>query len=174
MGAGKTEVGRVLARLLGRKFRDTDAMVQRREDRSISEIFTEYGEAAFREMESEAIREAAATPGAVIACGGGAVLDPANLELLRSAGVVVYLKPSFAAAKARIGSGEGRPLLQKKDPAAALAEILKSREPLYRGSADHVIDADGPVREVALAVLEALGKGSNGVSRDEPLPANPP
>lgn len=174
MGAGKTEVGRVLARLLGRKFRDTDAMVQRRTGMTISQIFEEDGESAFRVLESDALRDAASTAGAIIACGGGAVLDAGNVRALQAAGIVVYLKPSLAAAQARIGSGEGRPLLEGADPAAILAGILDTRDRLYRDAADYVIDADGPVDEVARSVLAALGKLPHASPDDQSLPAAPP
>lgn len=153
MGAGKSEVGRRLGRLLGRQFHDTDRMVENKAGKTVEEIFRDDGEAAFRSLESAAVKEAVRAPGSIIACGGGVVLDPSNIEVLRSSGVVVYLRPSLQAAAARIGPSDGRPLLDTDDPLSTLAKLQESREPLYSQAADHVVDADPDVQEVARAVL---------------------
>lgn len=156
--AGKSEVGRALARALGRRFRDTDAMVERKKGMGVSSIFEAEGENAFRKLESEAVLQAVETPGAVIACGGGVVLDPSNVKALRGSGMVVYLRPSVKVASLRVGSGKGRPLLGGGDPESALSRLIEEREPLYLRAADYVVDADGGVAEVTQGVLEVLGK----------------
>ena len=160
-GAGKSEVGRRLARLLGRPFVDTDHEVESQDGRSISRIFSEEGEDGFRLLEGQAVTEAAATSGAVISCGGGAVLLPSNVEALRSAGVVIYLKTSPEVAAARLGLAEGRPLLEGGSVLQRLSELIRQRDALYARAAHHVIDADAPPGKVAEAIaslLTAAGK----------------
>ena len=158
MGAGKTEVGHRLAALLGRTFRDTDRMVEHRSGGSVGDLFEHSGEAEFRRLEAAAVAEASQTPGAVIACGGGAILDPANVEALRRGGIVVYLKVSPEVAASRVRSGKGRPLLEGGDTLSKLAALIEAREPHYRQAADYVVAADAIVEDVAQAVLAAIGK----------------
>jgi len=158
-GAGKTEVARRLAQLLGRTFRDTDRMVEHKGGTSIMDLF-QSGESEFRRQEAMAIKEATETPGAIIACGGGAILDPVNVALLRSSGIVVYLKVPLEVAAKRVRSGEGRPLLQGPDAASRLAALMEVREPGYVEAADYVVAADGKVEDVAMAVMAAIGKTS--------------
>ena len=154
MGAGKTEVGRRLAERLDRPLIDTDALIVERDGRSVSEIFSEESEAAFRAREAEAVAEAVAVPGAVIATGGGVVLDPRNVEALRSSGQVVYLRASAAVAASRLGSGEGRPLLEGTPLGERIAQLIDSRESLYREAAHHEVDADGKPDDVVDALVE--------------------
>ncbi|MGI8426935.1 MAG: shikimate kinase [Actinomycetota bacterium] len=160
MGAGKTEVGRRLAQLLGRSFRDTDRMVEHKTSNNIADLFQWSGETEFRRLEATAIKEASQTAGAVIACGGGAIVDPANVAALRSGGVVVYLKVSLELAVSRVRSGKGRPLLEGGDVPSKLAGLLKDRETAYVEAADYIVDADGTVESVVSAVMLAIGKTS--------------
>lgn len=154
MGAGKSEVGRRLAQRLGRPLVDTDQLIVERDGRSVSEIFSEDSEAGFRAKEVEAVAEAAAVPGAVIATGGGAVLDPRNVEALRSSGEVVYLRASAAVAAARLGEGEGRPLLEGTPLGERIAQLIDSRHELYRQAAGHEVDADASPEDVVDALVE--------------------
>lgn len=141
MAAGKTEVGRALATTLGFEFCDTDDMVVREAGRSVEEIFAEHGEAGFREAERNAVVRAAARAGRVIACGGGAILSVRNYGVLKGAGPIVYLRTSVEELVARLGSGEGRPLLAG-DPAEAVPRLLAERSPAYETAADLVVDTD--------------------------------
>lgn len=154
MGAGKTEVGRRLAERLGRPLIDTDALVVERDGRSVSDIFSEESETAFRAKEAEAVVEAAAVPGAVIATGGGVVLDPRNVEALRSSGQVIYLRASAAVAAARLGSGEGRPLLEGTPLGNRIAQLIEDRQDLYRRAAHYELNADGKLEDVVDALVE--------------------
>lgn len=156
MGAGKNAAGRALAGRLSRPFLDTDELVERAAGRPIPEIWRAEGEAGFRAREAAALREAAAVPRAVIACGGGVVLDPAGVEALRVAGTVVHLEVPPGVAAARVGDGTGRPLLQGRDAPAALAAIIGEREPLYRAAAHRVVDAGRPLDEVVASILKAV------------------
>lgn len=147
-GAGKSEMGRRLAEALGRPLVDTDALVEKKHGRSVRQIFAEEGEFGFRAKESEAVAEATAVEGAVIACGGGVVLDPENVERLRSAGEIVYLKATPEVAAGRVGDASDRPLLEGTELGEQLAKLIEQRHGLYVKAADHVVDADGPPGDV--------------------------
>ena len=159
MGAGKSEVGDALAGRLGRMLLDTDLLVEQVAGMPIPEIFAREGELGFRALEAGAVRQAAAVPGAVIACGGGVVLDPANVHVLRRSGVIVYLRVSPAVAAARVGDGAGRPLLAGGDPAGRLAAVIEERSNLYEAAADLTVDADAPADAVAEAIVRSTGAG---------------
>jgi shikimate kinase len=157
-GAGKSTVGRRVAALLGRRFVDIDAEVERREGRTVAALFSASGEAGFREAEAAAVeaveREA---PGAVVATGGGAVLRASNREALRRMGQVVWLRADAAVLGARLARGAGgRPSLTGRGVVEELAEVLAAREGFYAGVADVVVDAAGGLDEVARAVVAAV------------------
>lgn len=161
MGTGKTSVGERLAAELAAPFVDTDALVERAEGRSVAAIFAADGEAAFRAAERRAITAALAVPRAVVATGGGAIVDPDNLAALRGAAPIVCLTapPAVLLERAR-RAGPTRPLLQEPDPAARIAGLLAARGPAY-GQADLTIDTstrglDDVVAEV-LAFLRRRG-----------------
>lgn len=140
MGAGKTTVGRTLARRLGREFHDSDHEIERRTGVKIPVIFEIEGEAGFRKREVEAIDHLTQLPNVVIATGGGAVLDPLNRERLGSRGLVIYLHAQPAELAKRLGRDRSRPLLQGVNPRQRLEELYAVRDPLYRETADLVID----------------------------------
>lgn len=141
MGAGKSTVGRLLARRLGLSFTDLDALIVAREGRSIATIFAVEGEPRFREIESELLRKIAFSPqGGVIATGGGAVMDPRNRETMRKGGVTVYLSLPFELLWERISSDSSRPLAQQGEESTR--ELFLSRLEAYR-DADLVIECDG-------------------------------
>ena len=157
MGAGKTTVGRALARRLGWRYLDSDEEVQRTTGRTVPEIFAADGEAAFRAQESRALAEGLASgPGVVVGVAGGAVLDPDNRRLLAGAGTAVWLRAGVDTLAARVGGGEGRPLLGR-DPASSLALLYEQRRPLYEELADVVVDVDGLSPEAVVEeILERL------------------
>lgn len=156
MGAGKSEVGAELARRLGRPFIDTDRLVEERAGVSIATIFEREGEPSFRILESAAVAEAVLVDGAVISCGGGAVTSESNVELLRKAGRVVYLKVDAATAADRLDGHTSRPLLKGTDTKYRLTELIAAREPIYEATADHVVESAGGTEEVVLRVLKVL------------------
>lgn len=157
MGTGKTTVGRQCARALGFRFVDTDKTVERRAGRSISQVFAEDGEPMFRQMEKEAIREAALRVHVVIATGGGAVLDADNVRALRSSGVVVWLCVGAEEIARRCRGRTTRPLLaDAPDLLERVRVMLAEREPYYRAAADAVVETTGlPCAEAARLVLSA-------------------
>ena len=145
MGTGKTEVGRRLARATSRAFVDTDNLVEVAAGRSVADIFAADGEARFRELEREAVRQAVAVPDAVVATGGGALLDSESRRVLLAAGPVVCLTATPEEILRRVGGGGERPLLAASTPSERLATIrtlLDARDASYR-LATHRIDTTG-------------------------------
>jgi shikimate kinase len=157
MGAGKTTVGQACAARLGRAFVDTDDLVVTLAGVPFDEIWRDGGEPRFRELERAAVADACASPDPlVIACGGGAVLDPDSRARLRAAGVVVWLRAPVDVLAARVGDGGGRPLL-RGDPAGVLARLERLREPAYEAAAHRVVDTgDHEVDAVADLVIDAF------------------
>jgi shikimate kinase len=154
MGAGKTTIGGRLARDLGWDYLDSDAEVERHTGRTVPQLLVEEGEPAFRAAESEALARAVrGTAPVVISVAGGAVLDRANRDRIAAAGHVVWLRARAATLVARVGAGEGRPLLGD-DPAAALERLLSVRTGLYEQLAQLTVDVDElPPDEVVRRVL---------------------
>jgi shikimate kinase len=143
MGAGKTTVGRLLADRLGWRHCDSDAQVMARTGRTVPELFAQQGEVAFRAEEERVLAEALSGPDpVVVSAAGGVVLSPANRTLLRRSGVVVWLRADPELLARRVGTGEGRPLLDD-DPAARLVELDAVRRPLYAEVAAATVDVDG-------------------------------
>lgn len=140
MGAGKTSVGKMLARRLGKTFYDSDHEIERMTGVKIPVIFEIEGETGFRARESRVIAELAQKQGIVLATGGGAVLAPCNRRLLAEHGTVVYLRATPHDLWMRTRHDRNRPLLQTADPLARLRELFDQRDPLYREIADVVID----------------------------------
>lgn len=166
MGAGKTAVGRRLARLLGLRFVDSDEAIVARTGVDIAYIFEREGEAGFRQRERDAIDALTREPGIVLATGGGAVLLPENRERLAARGTVVYLEASVDQQLARTRRGTHRPLLRTADPAARLSELMAIREPLYREVAHHVVTTDG--RKVAAVAAEIARRLAAGARMEQP------
>jgi shikimate kinase/3-dehydroquinate synthase len=175
MGAGKSTVGRLLARRLDLPFVDVDAVIVERGGRSVAEIFEAEGEAGFRQRERAALEEVLAGPDAVVACGGGAVLDPGNRAALQRAATVVWLDALPEVLAARVGADPDRPLLGDR-PVEALRRLAAARAEAYAAVADATVRADAEpetvVDRVALArhgivldALERLGDWTRGRRR---------
>jgi shikimate kinase len=152
MATGKSSVGRALAQRLSVPFVDTDVLVEKAEGRSVSEIFATEGEAYFRAAERAAISAALAVADAVVATGGGAVLDPENMRAMQAAAPIICLRASAEAIEARARTGgASRPLLAGPAPRERIAELLAQREPAY-ARADLLVDTTN--RDVADLVEE--------------------
>ena len=152
-GSGKSTVGAELAARLGVPFVDLDVEIERREGRTVPEIFRADGEAAFRALEAKELVRAATQDPSVVACGGGVVLEPANRITLRNTGTCVFLDVPIAVLRDRVRPSEERPLIRH---AGDLDELLARREPLYREFAGHVVDGTGSPGSVADAIVEEL------------------
>jgi shikimate kinase len=140
MGAGKTTVGKLLAKQMGKAFIDSDHEIEVRTGVRIPVIFEIEGEAGFRKREEAVIADLVKRPDIVLGTGGGAVLSAHNRELLRTHGTVVYLRGTPEQLYERTRHDRGRPLLQTEDPLARLRELYAQRDPLYREIADLVVD----------------------------------
>jgi shikimate kinase len=140
MGAGKTTVGRRLARRLGKTFYDCDEEIERATGVKIPVIFDIEGEAGFRAREARMLAELVARSDIVLATGGGAVLSADNRKLLSGNGVVVYLRAVAADLWARTRHDRNRPLLKTDQPLARLEQLYAERDPLYRSIADLIVD----------------------------------
>lgn len=156
MGAGKSTIGRHLAKALGLEFVDSDHEIERRTGASIPLIFDIEGEAGFRQREKKVIDELSQRKGVVLATGGGAVLDPENRAHLRERGKVIYLYATVDQLMVRTAKDRNRPLLQTTDPRGRLQELMLARDTLYREVADLVVDTGG--RTARSAEREILAK----------------
>lgn len=140
MGAGKTSVGRFLAKRLGKTFYDCDHEIERRTGVKIPLIFDIEGEEGFRARETAVLRELTALEGIILATGGGAVISADNRQQLAGNGTVVYLRASPADLWQRTRNDRNRPLLQTADPHAKLEQLFAERDPLYREVAAVIVD----------------------------------
>ena len=136
MGAGKSTVGKQLAKALGRDFYDTDKEIERRTGVSISWIFEMEGESGFRQREQKVLDELSQLKNIVLATGGGIVLAEENRRMLRSRGYVVYLSTSIEQLLRRTNKDKNRPLLQTDNPKETVKTLMAERTPLYQGVAD--------------------------------------
>ena len=143
-GAGKSSVGRQLARRLNVAFWDSDAVIEQRIGCTIREFFDREGEAAFRDLEAEVIRELCTGDDCVLATGGGSVLRPENRAVLHANGTVMYLRASPDQLYRRLKNDTKRPLLQVADPLQALKDLYAVRDPLYRETAHFVMETGRP------------------------------
>ncbi len=141
-GAGKSTLGRQLARRLGRSFIDADAELERKLGVTIPTIFEIEGEASFRDREEAVLAEVAAFSNIVLATGGGVVIRPSNRERLKLNGTVVYLHALPETLRERTRRSRHRPLLNAADPVARLAELYALRDPLYREVAATVVESN--------------------------------
>jgi len=162
MGAGKTTVGRILARRLKRAFHDSDHAIEARCGVRVPLIFEIEGEAVFRAREAQLIEELCALEGIVLATGGGAILAPENRRRMADSGLVVYLHGRPADLWQRLRHGRNRPLLATADPLAKLEELYAVRDPLYRETAAIVFDT---ARQSVLALARDLLAKLEGACR---------
>jgi shikimate kinase len=144
MGAGKSTVGKMLGKKLGRRFLDADHVIEDRCGVKIPVIFEMEGEEGFRKREAQAIRDITAEEDIILATGGGAVLLPENRQLLCERGTVIYLHANPMELWHRTKGSEGRPLLKNGDVKKILESLYAIRDPLYREIADHVIETGKP------------------------------
>ena len=157
MGAGKSTIGRLLAKELHLPFKDSDKEIEVRTGADIPWIFDVEGEQGFREREQAVIADLCREDGLVLATGGGAVLRQENREALRAGGRVIYLHATVEQQLERTARDRNRPLLRTADPGRVLRDLLAIRDPLYREIADVVIDTDQrPPRMVVQEILSRL------------------
>ena len=160
MGTGKTAVGKALAQKLGKEFFELDALIEKKAGKSIPEIFRQDGEIKFRELEIEAAKSIAGRKNAVIACGGGIVLNTINIDRLRRECVIVCLTAATSVILKRTARDKaGRPLLAVGDRPAQIKALLKLRRPFYERAADVTVNTSRLKAEgVAGIIIDRLEK----------------
>lgn len=142
MGTGKTEVGKILAQRLGLTFFDADSIIEQEQNMTITEIFRQFGEPYFRDIEADVIKRLSEKDRVVIATGGGAVLREENMKNLRKKGIIVCLMASPETILRRTINDSSRPLLQVEDPLRKIKELIEFRRPYYENS-DIMVDTEG-------------------------------
>lgn len=156
MGTGKTSVGKRLAREFNLKFIDTDDLIEKEAGICINEIFARFGEAYFRRLESKVINEVSSDENMIIATGGGAVVNPTNLLVLKKNGTLICLTASIDVILSRVGSGDERPLISEGDKKETISNLLKARELFYK-KADFIVDTTTKsIKEVVEEVLKIV------------------
>ncbi|MCC8074081.1 MAG: shikimate kinase [Clostridiales bacterium] len=151
MGSGKTVVGTELAKIMGRKFIDTDEMIESEQGIAIKAIFATHGEDYFRDLEYECCKKISAYKNCVVSTGGGALTYKRNVDAIKNGGKIVFLDADFDVICARIGDSGTRPLFQNRENAKALYD---ERKPKYLAAADIVIDGNMSARKTALEIAE--------------------
>jgi shikimate kinase len=156
MGTGKTEVGRELSRLLDMKLIDVDTEIEKSQKMAINEIFRQFGEPWFREIETEMIKKVSGNKNIIISAGGGAVLKKENMDTLKENGVIVCLTATPETILKRTSNNRGRPLLLVENPLERIKELLNFRKPFYE-KADVMIDTEGKTPlQIAEEIMEKV------------------
>ncbi|WP_294034907.1 shikimate kinase AroK [uncultured Moraxella sp.] len=164
MGAGKTTIGKLLAKHLGREFIDCDWYIVDQTGADIPWIFEKEGETGFRDRETRALMDLTAMPNIVMATGGGAVGRAENRELLKK-GLVIYLDASVDTQLSRTKKDKNRPLLQSDNPRAVLEELYQKRNPLYREVADIIVPTGRAYPKQMISDILEILKNYNGKIR---------
>ncbi len=151
MGSGKTVVGNELSKIMGRKFVDTDELIEQEQGVAIKAIFATHGEDYFRDLEFECCKKVSELKNCVVSTGGGALTFERNVEALKNNGKIVFLDASFDVICDRIGNSNNRPLFQDREKARALYDERKSK---YLHAADYVVNGDMSARKTAMEIAE--------------------
>lgn len=151
MGSGKTVVGNELSKIMGRKFVDTDELIEQEQGVAIKAIFATHGEDYFRDLEFECCKKVSEMKNCVVSTGGGALTFERNAEVLKKSGKIVFLDASFDVICDRIGNSNNRPLFRDREKAYELYEERKSK---YLSAADYVVDGDMSARKTAMNIAE--------------------
>ncbi len=161
MGSGKTTLGIKIAELTGRRWYDTDVVIADRHGK-ISDIFEYYGEAHFRKLETQIVKELSTKDGLIISTGGGLVLKSENNALLQENGKIIFLRATLDTLAARLKVDGTRPILENSTDGIKLrlARLLKERSPIYESVADYVVDVDGKsVESLANEIISLINQG---------------
>ena len=168
MGTGKTTVGRAVAQRMGFHVLDSDHEIERQQRKTIPEIFTQDGEPAFRALEREFIERGHPAERTLVACGGGLVVQPGMLALLKTKGVVVCLHASLDTILARTARQRNRPLLEVENPEERIRTLYAAREPIYKQSGTVILTDSRPLAEIAAHVLRAWRRDAADFARAHP------
>ncbi|MGA1846743.1 shikimate kinase [Deferribacter abyssi] len=156
MGTGKTTVGKILAKKLGKKFYDLDELIEKKVGKTIRDIFIDDGEEQFRKIETEVLKDVAAGRDYVIATGGGLLTTVGNYEVMKESGVVITLAASAESIYERLKDDKSRPLLMVDNVIDEIKRLMFERAPLYI-KADYIVDtSDVPPEKVVDEIMEFL------------------
>lgn len=175
MGTGKTTVGRAVAMRLGFQLMDSDHEIEQERGRSVAQIFAGEGEAAFRALERRFIERGHPDRGMVVACGGGLVVQPGMLELLRTKGVVICLHATLGTILQRTAQARTRPLLNVENPDARIRQLYAEREEIYKCAGTVILTDFRPLHDIVLHVLRAYRREARDWERTHgvtPTPGN--
>jgi shikimate kinase len=165
MGAGKTTIGRLLAKQMGREFYDSDHEIERKTGVKIPLIFELEGESGFRKRETTAIDELSQLDGVIVATGGGAVLLEENRQYLKNTGKVIYLRAKVNDLYQRTRNDKSRPLLQGANPKQKLEQLYVARDPIYTALADYIVDTGAQsANEITTRIEQLLQQSENSPS----------
>jgi shikimate kinase len=168
MGTGKTTVGRAVAHRLNFQVLDSDHEIERQQGKSIPEIFAQQGEPAFRQMERDFIDRGHPAQRTVVACGGGLVVQPGMLELLRTRGVVVCLHAALETVLARTARHRNRPLLDVENPDERIRTLYAAREPVYKQAGTIILTDSRPLSDIAAHVVRVWRRDAADFARGQP------
>ncbi len=154
MGSGKSTVGKAIADRLGLEFYDLDLYIEQSQNIKISEIFKNFGEEHFRNLETLAVAELSGKGGVVISCGGGTVLRKENVKMLKANGKIFYLEVDAETVIKRLGNDSSRPLLQKENKCEEITRLLNIRKPIYEVASDYKIDAACDIKNIVDKIIE--------------------
>ncbi len=172
MGVGKSAVGRRVANHLGLQFMDSDHAIEKKARKSVSEIFAEQGEEAFRAMEQEFVTSGHPDKNCVVACGGGLILTPGILDALKTRGIIICLYASAETILERTSDNQSRPLLNVDNSQQRIREQIKKREPIYMNAGPCIITDRRSVIDVAEHVkrvfLREIALGSRQTHKEPP------
>ena len=168
MGTGKTTVGRAVAQRMGFQVLDSDHEIERQQRKTIPEIFAQDGEPAFRAMEREFIERGHPKERTLVACGGGLVVQPGMLALLKSKGVVVCLHASLETILTRTARQRNRPLLEVENPEERVRTLYAAREPIYKQSGTVILTDSRPLVDISAHVLRAWRRDAADFARAHP------
>lgn len=153
MGSGKTVVGGELAKITGRKFIDTDEMIEKEQGVTIKAIFAAHGEEYFRQLEYDCCKKVSTFKDCIVSTGGGALTFKRNADVLKKSGKIVFLDADFDVICERIGNSSTRPLFSDREKARALYDERKSK---YLAAADIVIDGNMSARKTAMDIAKII------------------
>lgn len=156
MGAGKTTVGELLATKLNRELKDIDRVIEQEQKKSIIEIFTNDGEEAFRQLESETIEKFSNMSDLIISTGGGALEKANNLSNLQKNGIIIYLKADIEELFKRVKNETQRPLLKEQDPLEVIKKLIKKREKFYLMANITIITDNKSPEKITEEIIKAI------------------
>lgn len=157
MGCGKTTVGRLLAKRIGREFIDMDKYIEEKENMTISQIFEKHGEEYFRDIEHQVCVELSEKPNLIVATGGGALTYKRNVEAVRKNASVLFLSVPVEVISKRLENDTTRPLLQRADKEQAIRELYNKRLPLYTDAATIIVEASQNPKSVVNLIVTSMG-----------------